>query len=565
MFARNTLGGWSTALGFSLLVANCARADIKGTTVVTGLNRPIQVTFAPGDYQRLFVAEQRTGSIRIIRNKAITGTFLTVGPLSTGGEQGLLGIAFHPQYAVNRRFYVSYTTSGGTSRLSEFLRDPDDPDKALPASERILLTQAQPYDNHNGGQILFSPKDHYLYFGLGDGGSGGDPENRAQNDGTWLGKMLRIDVNSQDPGKQYHVPLSNPHYGPGNPLDEIWAKGLRNPWRFSFDRLTGDLWIGDVGQELWEEINFQPAQSPGGENYGWRLKEGKHCYNPASNCDPGGLIDPIFEYHHSATSGGNPYNCSGGALSGRSVTGGFVYRGPLIPELQGRYLFADYSSARVWSFVQVAGAASDCREHTAQLGGLTQVSSFGEDALGELYICDLSGRLVKIESTDPRPDSDLDGIPDLGDNCPNIPNPNQENADGDALGDACDDDDDNDGVADGQDNCPLISNADQSDVDQDGVGDLCDACPHTIPGVAVDAEGCPPRIPGDFDRDGDVDQIDFGWLQACFSGSGNPAPSACDAARLDDDNDVDQNDFGVFQACMSGSHVPGNPDCKSGP
>lgn len=516
-----------------LLPAGAVFADIKAERIVTRLSRPVQLAAPPGDFERLFVIEQHTGRVRIIRNGAISGTFLTVGPLSTGNEQGLLGIAFHPDYAGNGRVYLSYTRSDATSEIAEYTVSAN-PDVANPASKRVVLTQSQPYSNHNGGQIHFGP-DGYLYIGFGDGGDAGDPQNRAQTDSTWLGKILRIDVDGRDAGKAYAVPPSNPHVGPGNPLDEIWAKGLRNPWRFSFDRGTGDLYIADVGQENWEEVSYQPAGSAGGQNYGWRLMEGKHCYNPGTNCNPGGTLTlPIFEYRHNAGDG-NPYGCPS-ALGGCSITGGFVYRGRRIPEIQGRYFFADYCSNRIHSFRVVNGAAADCQEHTAALsnaGTINRITSFGEDAYGELYICDVGGggteqgELYRIVRDVPLPDVDADGVPDASDNCPAASNPNQ------------------------------------ADGDDDGVGDACDSCAGTIPEIDVDANGCPPAARGDFDGDGDVDGADLEVLKACFTGPDLPLAEGCARADLEGDNDADQSDFGLFQACISGPDRPAPPACVS--
>jgi glucose/arabinose dehydrogenase len=553
------------SLGVPLAGAISVSAAVRTQLVVDGLSRPVQAIAPPGDFERLFVIEQHTGHIKIIRNGAVAGIFLSIGSLSTGGEQGLLGLAFHPDYAANGRLYVSYT-GGGNSIVAEYLRSASNPDLADVGSRRPLLTQSQPFANHNGGQILFGP-DGYLYIGFGDGGSGGDPQGNAQFDGTFLGKMLRIDVDGVDPGKQYRVPPTNPHYGAGDPLDEIWAKGLRNPWRFSFDRLTGDLYIADVGQNCWEEVNFEPAGSGGGWNYGWDTVEGYACFNesnfndcadvPPPDCDKSGLAAPVHVYSHGA---------------GCSVTGGFVYRGYQIPEASGRYFFADYCSARFFSFVINNDAATDVQEHTADLapgGGrtLNGITAFGQDALGELYICDIGngqagqGELYKIVRDVPLPDGDGDGIPDSADNCPDDPNPTQDNLDGDGLGDLCDPDDDDDGRADEEDNCPVIHNPDQADSDQDGTGDACDECPGTPAGVATRSNGCPRPILGDFDGDGDVDMSDFGYLQRCYTGSGSAAVPECAAAQLDEDADVDQNDFGLFQACISGANRPVPPEC----
>jgi len=360
--------------------------EITTTRVASGLSSPVFVTSPSGDMQRVFIVEQ-PGRIMILKNgEVLPAPFMDISErVSFGGERGLLGLAFHPDYDNNDYFYVNYTNNSGNTVVSRFGAT-GDPDIADPNSEFILLTITQPFSNHNGGMIAFGPSDGYLYIGMGDGGSGGDPGNRAQNDGLLLGKMLRIDV---DGGVPYGIPPDNPFIGPGNPLDEIWAKGLRNPWRFSFDRSTHDLYIADVGQNIWEEVDFQPSTSPGGENYGWRLMEGNHCYNPSENCDPGGLTYPIYEYSH----GGSPFRCS--------VTGGYVYRGSAIPDLQGRYFFADYCSAQIWSFLYDGNNVTELIDRTAELApgeglSIDDISSFGEDAFGELYIVDIGGEVFKI-------------------------------------------------------------------------------------------------------------------------------------------------------------------------
>lgn len=302
-------------------------------TFATGLNQSIGLTHAGDD--RLFVIEQG-GRIRIVMSdgQVLPTPFLDIDARinSDANERGLLGLAFHPNYAENGYFYVNYSDNSGDTRLSRFSVSESDPNIADPDSEVILLTENQPFSNHNGGHVAFGP-DGYLYTGLGDGGSGGDPDNYAQNRQTFLGKMLRIDVDNGDP---YAIPPDNPFANDDFTLDEIWALGLRNPWRFSFDRETGDLWIGDVGQNAWEEIDFQPANSPGGENYGWRCYEGNTAYN-LSQC--GGitdLTDPIHVYQNNFSTG-----CS--------VTGGYVYRGSEFPKLQGFYLYTDYCSGRIWT------------------------------------------------------------------------------------------------------------------------------------------------------------------------------------------------------------------------
>ncbi len=386
------------ALGVLLAVTAAAPASAqpRWVLVASGLAGPVAATAPAGDAGRLFVVE-RAGRIRIVRDGVLLGRpFLDLtGKVSSGGERGLLGLAFHPRYAENGRFFVDYTDLAGNTVVAEF-RVSADPDLADPSSARTVLTQVQPFANHNGGNLAFSPLDGTLYVGLGDGGSGGDPLNNSQNDGTWLGKMLRVDVDRQDAGKGYAVPPDNPFAGRTLPLPEIWAKGLRNPWRYAFDRRTGDLWIGDVGQDLWEEVDFQPAGSPGGENYGWRLMEGTHCYLPSSGCNPQGLLTlPVLDYAH------------GGSASRCSATGGVVVRAPRVPEAAGRYLFGDFCSGEVFSASLRGGVVEDLRNETAGWapgGGrpIGQVASFGEDADGEVYLCDFSdGEVYRLETTAP--------------------------------------------------------------------------------------------------------------------------------------------------------------------
>lgn len=389
----------ASALGFlattGLPSSAPALAAVEPVLVVSGLSAPLRTTAPAGDFDRLFVVEQG-GRIRIVRNGALLGgSFLDLsGRISTGGERGLLGLAFHSDYLRNGRFYVNYTDPSGATVVSE-MKVSADPDVADAGSERILLRQPQPFSNHNGGHLAFSPVDGTLYLGFGDGGSGGDPQNLAQNDGTWLGKMLRIDVDGKDAGKEYAVPPDNPYAGGTSPLPEIWAKGLRNPWRFSFDRGTGDLWIGDVGQSAWEEVNWQPASSPGGENYGWRRMEGSRCFNPSSGCQTGALTLPILEYAQSTS----PRRCS--------VTGGVVARGPSVPEIAGRYLWADYCSGELFSARRAGSVADDLRNHGAEwvpAGGrsIGRVTDIGEDALGDVYVTDgADGEVFRLTTTSP--------------------------------------------------------------------------------------------------------------------------------------------------------------------
>jgi len=352
---------------------------IKAELVASGLSQPLFVTAPPGDVTRIFIV-QKTGEIKIVKFGTLLATdFLNIhSQVSSGSEQGLLGLAFHPDYADNGRFFVDYTDVSGNTAVSEF-RVSSNPDVAA-ATETMLLQVTQPFANHNGGEVTFGP-DGYLYVGLGDGGSEGDPLGNGQNTSTLLGKLLRIDINSASP---YSSPPTNPFFGATPGLDEIWAYGLRNPWRFSFDRVAGDLYIGDVGQNLWEEVDFQPALSSGGQNYGWNIMEATHCFNPPSGCSQTGLTLPILEYGHT---------------DGCAVSGGYVYRGCAMPDLRGTYFYGDYCSTFIRTFQVVSGAATNQQDRTADLGGgvtIGSISSFGEDARGELYICDLGGSVFKI-------------------------------------------------------------------------------------------------------------------------------------------------------------------------
>ena len=363
--------------------------------VASGLSMPVWCGSPPGDETRLFVVEQYSGAIKIIKNGTLLGTpFLTVTGIITSSEQGLLGLAFHPNYAANGYVYVNYTRSGdGATMVDRYrvLGNPLTSDAGDPASRfTILGPVAQPFSNHNGGNLVFGP-DGFLYIGLGDGGSGGDPACYAQNRLSLLGKMLRIDV---DGGTPYAIPPTNPFAGNTAYRGEIWSLGLRNPWRYCFDRLTGDLYIGDVGQNQVEEIDFQRGTSLGGENYGWKIMEGNNCFSTAScqsyapTCNSASLTAPIHTYTHA---------------QGCSVTGGCVYRGCAIPELRGTYFFGDYCTSAIWSLRYVNGAVTQFTTRTAELapgGGLAinNISHFGEDARGEIYVVDLGGEIFKIVS-----------------------------------------------------------------------------------------------------------------------------------------------------------------------
>lgn len=344
-----------------------AQLSISLQQVISGLNSPVYITHAGDGSNRLFVVEQ-PGRILIYQSGALLGTpFLDIrSKVGYGGERGLLSVAFHPQYASNRRFFVYYTrSSDGDIVLSEFAASTGNPDIADPAETVLLVIEHSAYSNHNGGQLQFGP-DGYLYLGTGDGGGGGDPLGSGQNINTLLGKILRIDVNS---GSPYAIPPGNPYAGIAG-LDEIYAIGLRNPWRLSFDRLTGTLYAGDVGQGAREEVDIITL----GGNFGWNTMEGTQCYSPPSNCNMTGLTLPIAEYAHS---GGN---CS--------VTGGYVYRGSQSVDMFGTYLYGDYCTGIIWGY---SGGVA-----TQLLDTSLSISSFGEDQSGEIYLVSLSGTVNRI-------------------------------------------------------------------------------------------------------------------------------------------------------------------------
>jgi glucose/arabinose dehydrogenase len=345
--------------------------------VASGLRHPLDLQAAPGDRERLYVVEQG-GTIRVLRNGQLSGAaFLDVsGRVSSGGERGLLGLAFHPQFATNRRFFVNYTDPQGDTHIAEFRAS--SADTADPASERVLLAVAQPFANHNGGGLAFDGSGRLL-IALGDGGAGGDPLGNGQRLDTFLGKILRIDV---DAGTPYVVPADNPLVSRPGARPEIWAYGLRNPFRIAVDRPTGDLYIGDVGQDRVEEIDVELAPRHGGQNYGWNVMEGTQCYRPASDCDRAGLTLPVYDYTHS---------------EGCAVTGGVVYRGCRVPALAGTYFFADYCSGFVRSFRMASGQATEIRDWTAGLSGIDAPTSFGLDAEGEVYVVDHDGEVYRLE------------------------------------------------------------------------------------------------------------------------------------------------------------------------
>lgn len=409
-FAQVNLAGEDATAGGGIEALTTIR-------VLVGVSRPVYVTYAPGDFTRIFIVEQ-AGRIRVFNTKTevLNPTpFLNIDAFVGGGqvgndERGFLGLAFHPDYQKNGYFYVNYTNNGGATTIARYSVT-DDPEVADPGSGVTLLTISQPFVNHNGGWISFGPNDGFLYIATGDGGSACDPFQSDQDITNQLrGKMLRIDVDGDNgPGGNYGIPADNPFVDEVGD-DEIWAYGLRNPWRPSFDRATGDLYIADVGQGAWEEINFQPFDSTGEENYGWDCMEGNHC---PPGCAPGAcacfsptLTDPIFEYSHGA---------------GFSITGGFVYRGCDIPTLDGTYFFADFVFAVLWSFDFDGNNVNNFTNRTEELapgGGLfiSSISSFGEDARGEIYICDLfGGEVFKIVPVDPTiSTADLDCSGEVG-------------------------------------------------------------------------------------------------------------------------------------------------------
>jgi glucose/arabinose dehydrogenase len=319
--------------------------------------------------------------------RLVAQPFLDIRSLvSTGGERGLFSLAFHPRFADNGFFFVNYTNRDGDTEIVRY-RVSADPARADPGSARLLLRIGQPFANHNGGQLQFGP-DRFLYVGMGDGGSGGDPLCNGQDDDTLLGKMLRLDVDATGSGPTgaYGIPASNPFRGPGGPFDEVWSEGWRNPWRFSFDRQTGDLYVADVGQSSREEVDFQPAASPGGENYGWNVMEGTLCSaNPCANappCNDPRLTRPILEY---------------GRNLGCAVTGGYVYRGSRLPELAGAYLFGDFCAGTVWAGRR-SGQSWRMDTLPVAAGGLT---TFGEDAAGDIYLGTTGGDLLALVGDEP--------------------------------------------------------------------------------------------------------------------------------------------------------------------
>ena len=352
-------------------VAEPAPVELQLELVVSGLDQPVDLA-APLADPRLFVVE-KTGAIRVVRDGVMrTDPFLDLSDsVSGGGEQGLLGLAFHPRYATTGLFFVNYTDGAGATKVVRY-EVSGDPDIADPGSATVILTVPQPFANHNGGGIRFGP-DGMFYIALGDGGSGGDPQGNGQNPNTLLGTLLRIDV---DQGTPYAIPPDNPFVGGGG-LPEIWAYGLRNPWRFSFDHVANRLYIGDVGQGTIEEIDAVPA-TWGGINFGWNVMEGSTCFG-APACDTNGLTMPVVEYDHG---------------DGCSVTGGYVYRGVRIPELDGTYFYSDWCGGWLRSFRIESGVATESQTWNVPI--VEQATSFGQDGVGELYMLSGLGDVYRI-------------------------------------------------------------------------------------------------------------------------------------------------------------------------
>ena len=383
--------------------------NLSSVLIADGYKKPVFITSYPNNAKLLYIVEQ-AGLIKLINDgKKLSRPFFdinkrVVNPNRPGDERGLLGFVFHPDHINNGKFYINYMDNDGYTIVSEFSTNSEL--RANHKSERIILKLKQPYGNHNGGDIQFGP-DGYLYISIGDGGKAGDPLNAGQDLSSLFGKIIRIDIEQ----KPYGIPKSNPFFGQKDKREEIWAWGLRNVWRFSFDKQTGDKYLADVGQNKWEEVNFEPASSKGGLNYGWRIMEANHCYDPKENCPTEGLIKPIIEYPNDANHPAFAFRIieelsfSETDVEGCSVTGGYVYRGQKIKSIEGQYIFGDYCSGNIWTLKVVNGKAINFKNRTEEInigGGefTTYISSFGQDSDGEIYIIDYNGGIYKLIESD---------------------------------------------------------------------------------------------------------------------------------------------------------------------
>ena len=373
----------------SFLYAN-DKLGVSVEKIATDFERPILVTFQP-DNNQMYVLEQK-GKIKIINSNSVE-TFLDISNNVSSGpvpdERGLLGMAFDNKFSSNGIFYISYIDSNNFSVVSRFTYDHKVKMVNYESEERIIYFK-QPFNNHNGGHLDFSPIDNYLYVAFGDGGSAGDPKNNAQNLSNFMGKILRLDVSNS---KGYDIPLDNPFYNKVGAKKEIWAYGLRNPWRFSFDKENGDLFIGDVGQYLWEEIN-KISFNQSGINFGWKIMEGSNCYD-AESCDQKGLTKPIFDYPSDASYAFSLMGIKQKEVYGCSVTGGYLYRGNEISDLKNLYLFSDFCTGKIWALNQKNLKVIDITEELF-FDSKNMISSFGQDINGELYIVEFSGTIYKI-------------------------------------------------------------------------------------------------------------------------------------------------------------------------
>ncbi len=504
---KSAWAGPAALVAASMLTASLAGATgseifVTTETITSQLQKPTNLVAAPGDAQRLFVTDL-VGQIRIIKNgQLLDEPFLDITAIvnSTPPERGLVGLAFHPDYQTNGLFYVTYANLDSTSVLARFTVTAD-PEVADPASHVTLLTVDQPEPSHNVGWIGFGP-DGYLYVGSGDGGNATGGVN-AQSTDLLLGKILRIDVDTddfpKDPQRNYGIPATNPFVG-GPERDEIWASGLRNPWRCSFDPVTSDLWIADVGQGTREELDFQPAASTGGENYGWNCMEGTVCHEPATGCTCGApeLVAPVHEYDH--TQGG----CA--------IIGGFVYRGTAIAGLTGQYVFTDLCEGKVWAYEPAGGKI------TVILDGQPGAFSMGEDATGELYLLSpIDIRKIVIN------DCNDNQIPDEQD----VADGTSDDCNGDLVPDECEPDCNDNLIAD---ECDITSGT-SNDVNSNGVPDECDTS-------------------ADLDGDGSVGINDFLILLGSWGPCPQPCPPTC-LGDVDADCNVGINDFLILLGSWS--------------